>query len=139
MKKGKKMILLCLAVLFLLYICESVYIGAKVFAMVKGSYATYGGDNTYADMVSDEIYRKMCYRNGYLISSQGNPSVKEINRLLFPLACHWITGGKATYWYTYEIYDDSNELVGGSWNIPVTITVEFSGSRLIVTDYYEAP
>jgi len=137
MKKIMKYLLIC--ILVLLYIGESLYIGIKIKSIVSESYNTYGENNSYSDNVSDTIFRELCYRNGYPISSYNNNDTKEINSLSFPLTTHWIFGGISTYWYTYEIYDNTGELMGGSSNIPVTITFEIQQGKLKIIDCYEAP
>lgn len=143
-KRTKKILLICILVVVLLsltilYIGESIYVNNTVHAIVLESYNTYGENNIYSDIVTDEIFARMCYRNGYPVSSKGRTDVKEINSLSFPSTIHWIFGGTATYWYCYEIYDENGELSGGSWEIPVTITFEIQQGKLKIVDYFEAP
>jgi len=139
MKKPMIIFLIFIIILVVLYIGESVYIGIVVHSIVLESYNTYGENNIYSDTVSDSIFKEMCYRNGYPLSAKERVDVKEINSLSFPLTIHWVFGGKATYWYTYEIYDENGELAGGSSQIPVTINFEIQQGKMKITDYDEEP
>lgn len=93
----------------------------------------------WSKYVSDRIYKRMCYRDHYLISSQDTPGVTEVNELSFPSVIHWIIGGKAVYRYSYGIFDEAGKLRGGSWDIPVTVFVELKDWDWVITDYHEPP
>lgn len=139
MKKAGIIVLICLGVLLLGYIGESIYVSSRVYVAVKDSYLTYGEGNSQSELVTDEMYQRLCYRDGYLVSTKTDSSLQETNKLLFPITIHWFVGGKTTYWYTYAVYDTAGECRGGSWNIPVTVTVAWEEGKLRITDYYEAP
>ena len=137
--KMKKVAVICAAALILLYIAESVAVSVALRGIVKSSYDSYGADNPYRATISDDIYERMCYRRGYTTSSADGPNASERETLLGPVALHWFCGGKALYWYWYEIYDASGALAGGSAGIPVTLDFALSSGSLLITNYYEAP
>jgi len=143
MKKIFKIIIVCLAIVLVLYISESLYISTKVHSLVEESYNTYGLMNTKSNMVSTDIYNKMCYRitqehlDSYPISRS---NVTEYNKLNFPSTLHWFFGGKVYYQYSYEARDKNNEsLLEGSWDIGVTVDYKLLNWKFEITDYYEAP
>jgi len=139
MGKRKKAILTGLGLIVALYITESVYISSKVYSVVKASYDSYGKGGDYGDIVSDEIFARMGYRDGHIISSKDVPEAKETNKLSFPFTYHWFAGGKSTYKYSYFIYNEDGSIAGRSSEIPVTVSVCLWNGRWIINDYYEAP
>jgi hypothetical protein len=86
-----------IATFALLYIGEFIYLGARIHSVVEASYNSYGEKNTFSKIVSDDVFMRICYRNGCAISSNGRANVKEKSKLSFPFVFHWIFGGKATY------------------------------------------
>lgn len=134
-----KTILICIGLIVILYMAESLYISSKVYSVVKASYDSYGEGGDYGDIVSDEIFARMCYRNGHIISSKDVPEAKETNKLSFPFTYHWFFGGKSTYKYTYCIYNEDGSIAGGSSEVPVTVSICLHNGRWVINDYYEAP
>jgi hypothetical protein len=139
MGKGKKAILIGLGLVVVLYVAESLYISSKVYSVIKASYASYGESGAYEDIVSDEIFARMCYRKGYSISSKDVSGAKETNKLSFPFTYHYFVCGSSTYKYSYFIYDESGKMAGGAREILVTVSVCLQKGRWVITDYYEAP
>lgn len=139
MGKGKKAVLIIIGLIFVLYISESVYISSKVHSVVKASYDSYGESKAYEDIVSDEIFSRMCYRKGHIISSKDAPEAKETSKLSFPFTYHWFFGGKSTYKYSYCIYNEDGSIASGSRDIPITVSVCLWNGRWAINDYYEAP
>ena len=137
--KKHRMLVSCVLVILALYLAEAAAVGGYLRHMVQSSYRGYGEENPFTDSVSDESYQQMCVRNGYSVSSREDPALRETKTLIGPLAYHWFVGGKAIYWYTYQIYDEDGTLAGGSARVPVTVSYTFSDGKLLITDYQEAP
>lgn len=122
------------------YVIWAVWIGNEVRKMVQTSNAFYGANVLNSDNIPNEIYQRMCYRDDYPVNPEDNPDVSEYFKVSFPFALHWITGAKVYYKYTYEILSaTTGERYGGSYDIPVNVTVKVTPSGLVYTDYYEAP
>lgn len=133
----KKVIFFSVLVILSLYVIESLVISMTLRSMVQSSNESFGFNYSYKDTVSDAIYKKMCFRNGYSITPNDNPRITESKTLFGPISYHWFVGGKATYWYSYAIYDENGTLAGSSWRIPVTISYTVSSGKLLITNYYE--
>ena len=130
MRKKKRIILMCLALVLGAYILPSLYVSAKVYSIARSSYLNYGRDNPYTEVVSDEIYERICYRS--------DRATTEKEFMLFPITYFW--GGKAqtTYWYSYGAFDESGGIYG-SRNVPIHITLELNRGSWVITNSYEHP
>ncbi len=139
-KSKQKNIYIFILAFIVIYLFWAIKIDFEVRNIVRKSYENYGDNVLDYDIVSSDIFERMCYRNGYRVSSKNNQNVSEVNELSLPIAIHWFAGAKVYYWYTYEISDkQTGELYGGSYNILVSLTVKYTLTGLNVIDYYEAP
>ena len=128
-----------LASILILYIAESVVIGVQINKILNSSYDNLGENNPYPEMVSDEIYRNMCYRRVHLSVVKEGQEYTESN-VRFPVfALHWITGGKAFYNYSHTVSTISGEGISGSLRITCTVTFKMDGLTPVITDFYEPP
>lgn len=135
----RAIVLFSLFIFAFIYVAESLHVSKMVRSIVIDSYNNYGEVNKHPKIVSGEIYKRMCYRNDFSISSENNPEMIEDNKLSFPLTIHWFFGGKVYYHYSYDIKDKNGVVEGGSWDVPATVNVKFSNGKWIIKNYHEAP
>lgn len=139
-KRIVKRVVVIVIVVLALYLFWAVKVGYEVRKMVQISNEFYGANVLDSDNIPEDIYQSMCYRDDYTVNPENNPDVSEDFRLSFPIALHWVTGAKVYYHYTYEITDvKTGECIGGSYDVPVELTVKVTPRGLIYTDYYEKP
>jgi len=136
MKRTKRKILIFFFSLLLLYMVPSIYVSAKVYTIARSSYDSYGNLNPYSDIVSDETFRKLCYRSDVTLFDQ---TATEKDFMIFPITYFWDGAAKTTYWYSYEAQDEKGEGVSGSRNVPVYITLHLIQGKWRITDHYEHP
>ena len=75
MKTRRKLVLTVVLLLISAYMIQAAAISLRLRSIVQSSFDNFGEANPYADSVSDELYAKMCFRNGYLISAKDSPNV----------------------------------------------------------------
>lgn len=141
MKRKKKiiMIFLCCFLLGAYLIASSIYVSNKVHTIVQSSYDNYGRDNPFQEIVSDDIYKKISYRNRHSDMTEHDPFATERNSLSFPITYFWGGKAKTTYKYSYSVYNGNGECVGGSWNVPVYFILRLENGKWVVTDFHEPP
>ena len=135
MKRAKKVILLCLAALLTLYLIPSIYVSAKVYTIARSTDQSFGENNPYSEVVSDEIYKEMSYRCPP--ESERGSVEREKDTMWFPITYFWAGEAKTTYWYSYEVFFADGQWAG-SWNIPMHVTLRLVDGKRTVTDFYEA-
>lgn len=148
-----KNIILCILIFLLIFLYGCNFqnqlfadeCSEMIYNVVKTSYNNYGDfsklPKKYQGLVSEDYYDRMNYRendNG----EYGKLGVDyyEKNILTYPIT--EIKGNEiyVSYSYTYECYSCSDDdLLRGSSNIPVKITLEKDGDNYIIVDYYESP
>lgn len=104
--------------------------------IINRSYADYGFNNPYSNIISDEFYFRCCDRSGFR-GVYTDIGLTEKHRLTIPFVFHWFVGGKAVYIYSYEIYENGH-VIGGAWRTPVWFTMDFT-RKPWVTDVYREP
>ena len=139
MKTRRKLVLTVVLLLISAYMIQAAAISLRLRSIVQSSFDNFGEANPCADSVSDELYAKMCFRNGYLISAKDSPGAKDRSFVFGPIAWYWFVGGRAVYWYSYEIYGEDGAIVGGSLHVPVTVDYTLTGGKMHITSYYEPP
>lgn len=130
MKKRYKITLICLGALLSLYIIPSLYVSAKVFSIERFSFHNCGQNNPYKEIVSDNIYAKMGYKDQ-------DPNVTNRKFTTFPITYFWDGEARSMYWYSQEVYNSDGKNISGSWNIPVYITLKLVDGKWVITNFYE--
>lgn len=156
MVAGRKKTLLTIGCLLALpifiYGCFSHSVSSQVDQILENSYQNFGYGNPYQEIVSDEIYARLCPRYksyrymghdemGNALASFQNPDMRgvvEKYRRTFPITYFWEGKAKTTFWYTCEIYVDG-KLYRASISIPVYLTLERMDGKWVVTDLDEPP
>lgn len=152
-KKKTPLIIGCLLALpIFIYGCFSYSVSGQVDQILESSYQNFGYGNPYQEIVSDEIYARLCPRDksyrytgydemGKALEPFQKPDmsgIEEKYRRTFPITYFWDGKAKTTLWYTYEV-SQNGKRDSGSWNIPVYLTLERVNGNWVVTDHYEPP
>jgi hypothetical protein len=96
MKKALKITLISIILLIISYLTVCVYIIFKVDEILKSSYESYGENNIYSEIVSDNIFKRLSYRRH---ENEYNVNSEEKNIRTFPWTL-WL-GNKAYLRYIY--------------------------------------
>ena len=134
--KAKQIVKIALAIVTAIYIIEGLYLSFMLNTVVNQSYADYGFNNPYSNIISDEFYSRCCDRAGFR-GVYTDTGLMEKYRRTIPFVLHWFVGGKAVYIYSYEIYENGH-VIGGAWRTPVWFTMDFT-RKPWVTDAYQVP
>lgn len=137
---SKKKIMIALLLLFcFFYISVNLFLNVKLSNIRRASYEAMGQNNPYSSVISDEDFEKMCYRNDLFLKDNEATALLEEESFSTPIfTIHWFFGAKSFYWYTYEALN-GEEVIRGSWNVPIFVTWEFQHGKWVITDFYEAP
>ncbi len=130
MKKIIKVNLVLSIILLLVYIAQCLYISFEVNEILNESYNSYGGSNKYADVVSNDIFNMLCYRNREHREYNG---IYEHNRRSFPLTLVFFGKAYSKYKYTYV------SAFTKSYDVPVTVYLKFKNFKWVIVDKYENP
>lgn len=129
---------ICLVILLLIYLTPAILISMQMNKLIEASNADLVGENPYTDLISNENFDRLCYRDRgpWAEKNEGSYYLKELMFRTPVVSVHWFSGAKSYYIYTYEI---SNEYktIRGSWNIPVTITSKLQKGKWVVTNVFE--
>lgn len=130
MKKIIKIGLVFSIFLLLVYTAQCLYISFKVNEILNESYGSYGENNMRKDIVSDDIFDMLCYRNR---EHREYNDIYEQNYRSFPLTLVLFNKAYSIYKYTYI------SAFTKSYNVPITIYWEFRNLKWIIVDKHENP
>jgi hypothetical protein len=136
MKKVIKMIIIVFSILIVTYISVSVYISIKADKLIDLSYSSYGENNKYKSIISDELFVKLNYRR---MEKEYSEASKEINHRTFPITFYLGNKAYIYYWYTYERRSETGQVLCGSSKIPVMITLKLKDWIWTVVNVDEEP
>lgn len=103
--------------------------------IINRSYADYGFNNPYSNIISDASYSLCCDRAGFRGVYTDIGLTEKYSRTI-PFVFHWFVGGKAVYMYSYEIYENG-KIAGGAWRVPVWFTMDFTRKHWVIDVYRE--
>lgn len=109
---------------------QCLYISFQINEILNESYNSYGKNNKYTDIVSDDIFNVMCYRNR---EHRKYNNIYEKNWRSFPLTLVFLNKAYSIYRYTYI------SSFAKSYDIPVTIYLEFKNFKWVIVGKYENP
>lgn len=132
---NSKKILYCIFFCVLLYLAGSVYIGLRIESLIVAANEVPPVDNPSPEMISDENFRRLGYKNMHSIRWFESPDVREFSLRTPVFTLYGPNGAKSVYIYSYEAY--KGEWETGSWRIPVWVTSEFKEGSLVITDVFE--
>ena len=128
MKILKTMLLIAIAC----YLLFSLYISRKVYLVVENSYNTFGEDNKYSDIVSDELFYNICMTD---IRGGIEKGFTYEYKLRMPITLHWFTGARTFCWYDSGVYDQDGNLDRGGSDIGFMVSLELKNGKWIISDY----
>lgn len=134
--KIKQIVKTVFVVVAVIYVIEGLYISFMLNTIINRSYADYGFNNPYNNVISDGFYSCCCDRSGFR-GVYTDIGLTEKHRRTIPFVFHWFVGGKAVYIYSYEIYENGH-VIGAALRTPVWFTMDFT-RKPWVTDVYREP
>ncbi|MEI6577834.1 MAG: hypothetical protein WCN92_00040 [Eubacteriales bacterium] len=128
------MTIVAFSTLTISYLSISVYLSLKAEKLIETSYSSFGEDNEYRTIISDELFVRLNYRRN---GKEYNEASQEINHRTFPIT--FFLGNKANihYWYTYERRSETGRVLCGSSKIPMRITLNLKDWLWTVVDVDE--
>ncbi|MDD4844479.1 MAG: hypothetical protein PHU31_09130 [Anaerotignum sp.] len=130
-----KRILYYICFCVLIYLAGSAYIGLKIESLIVAANAVPPTDNPSPEIISDENFRRLGYKNMHSIRWSDSPNAREFSWRTPVFTLYGPKGAKSVYMYSYEAHD--GEWSTGSWRIPVWVTSEFKDGSLVITNVFE--
>lgn len=121
---------------FTIYCVASILISIKTNTILQTSNNSLGIANPYPTIISDENFKKSCYRNTefFLIEKKTSSSILEKTFKTPIFTLHWFFGSKSFYIYSYKLIEN-NELVNASISVPVTVTSRFHNGNWTIKKF----
>ncbi len=132
-----KKFLYCICVCFLLYFLGAVYIGLRMESLIVLANAVPLEGNPSPEIISDENFSRLGYKNMHSIRWSDSPDAKEFSLRTPVFTLYGPKGARSVYIYSYFAFMD--EWGTGSLGIPVWVTSEFKDGNWVITDVYEHP